>query len=117
QLRDMLMMRLELDGAAPKRAPHTPPNRSWDVLLIGGASGVGKSSLSYRAARHFGVGIVEVDDFQVVLERLTTPETQPAFHFWRTHPDPGSLTPDAIHEQGLAYGQAMLLALEAVIAN
>jgi ribosomal protein S18 acetylase RimI-like enzyme len=117
QLRDMLVMRLELGDTARARMAQLFPARSWDVLLIGGASGVGKSSVSYRAARHFGVGIVEVDDFQVVLERLTTPETQPAFHFWRTHPDPGSLTPDAIHEQGLAYGQAMLPALEAVIAN
>jgi ribosomal protein S18 acetylase RimI-like enzyme len=116
-LRDMLVMRLELDGTAANRMSQTFPKRLWDILLIGGASGVGKSSVSYRAARHFGVGIVEVDDFQVVLELLTTPETQPAFHFWRTHPDPGSLTPEAIHKQGLAYGQAMLPALEAVIAN
>jgi uridine kinase len=44
------------------------------VLLIGGASGSGKTSVSYRLAHHFNVGITEVDDFQVILERMTTPE-------------------------------------------
>lgn len=117
QLRDMLMMRMELNAAPSVNAEQSGPARAWDILLIGGASGVGKSSVSYRAARHFGVGIVEVDDFQVVLELLTTPETQPAFHFWRTHPDPGSLTAEEIVQQAIAYGQAMMPALEAVIAN
>lgn len=117
QLRDMLMMRLELDDTASARTAQVVPARSWDILLIGGASGVGKSSVSYRAARHFGVGIVEVDDFQVVLELLTTPETQPAFHFWSTHPDPDSLTAEEIVAQAIEYGQAMMPALEAVIAS
>jgi len=48
--------------------------RSWQVLLIGGASGSGKTRVSYRLANHFNVGITEVDDFQVILERMTTPE-------------------------------------------
>lgn len=39
----------------------SPP---WQVLLLGGASGVGKSSVSYRLAQHYGVGLTEVDDFQ-----------------------------------------------------
>ena len=38
----------------------------WQVLLFGGASGVGKTSVSYRLAQHFGVGITEVDDFQAI---------------------------------------------------
>ena len=47
----------------------------WHVLLICGASGVGKTRVSYPLARHFGVGITEVDDFQVVLERNGSPVT------------------------------------------
>ncbi len=60
-------------------------DRNWQVLLLGGASGVGKTSVSYRLAQHFGVGLTEVDDFQVILEKLTTPEQMPLLHFWRTH--------------------------------
>ena len=31
----------------------------WDVLLVGGASGTGKTGVSYRLAQHFSVGITE----------------------------------------------------------
>ncbi len=60
--------------------------RSWHVLLIGGGSGVGKSTLAFQLARHFEVGLTEVDDFQRVLERMTTPEQYPAVHAFQ----PGS---------------------------
>jgi 2-phosphoglycerate kinase len=94
-----------------------PNSRPWQVLLLGGASGTGKTAVSYRLAQYFGVGLTEVDDFQVLLERMTTPEQQPALHFWRTHPDPGQLSAQQIFEQGLTVGQAMAPGLEAVIAN
>ena len=63
------------------------------------------------------MGLTEVDDFQVVLEAMTTPEQQPALHFWKSHPDPGSLSAEEIYLQGLDVGRAMAPALEAVIAN
>lgn len=93
------------------------PPRTWQVLILGGPSGVGKTSVSYRLAQRFGVGITEIDDFQVLLERMTTPEQQPAVHFWRTHPAPHTLTAEEIFEQGLSIGHAMAPGLEAVIAN
>ncbi|MCA9888404.1 MAG: hypothetical protein KC546_08520 [Anaerolineae bacterium] len=89
----------------------------WTVLLIGGASGSGKTSVSYQVARHFGVGITEVDDFQVILEKMTTPEQQPVLHFWNTHPNPAALTPQEIFEHGVAIGRVMTPALKAVIDN
>ena len=91
--------------------------RPWQVLLLGGASGTGKTSISYRLARHFDIGLTEVDDFQIVLESMTTPEQQPVLHYWRTHPDPGSLSPEQIVEQLIAVGEVMLAALAAVIGN
>jgi 2-phosphoglycerate kinase len=97
--------------------PGTAPARPWDVLLLGGPSGTGKTAISYRLARHFGVGITEIDDFQVLLERMTTPEQQPVLHFWRTHPAPHLLSAIEIMEQGLEVGRVMAPGLEAVIAN
>jgi 2-phosphoglycerate kinase len=91
--------------------------RRWQVLLIGGASGTGKTAVSYRIAQYFGVGLTEIDDFQVLLEQMTTPEQQPALHFWRTHPAPQQLSADEIMQQGLTVGQVMAPGLEAVIAN
>jgi 2-phosphoglycerate kinase len=98
-------------------APVTPPARRWQVLLLGGASGTGKTAISYRLAQYFGIGLTEVDDFQVLLERMTTPEQQPALHFWRTHPAPHQLSATEIMEQGLTIGPVMAPGLEAVIAN
>ena len=90
----------------------------WDVLLIGGASGVGKSSVSYHLARHFGIGITEIDDFQVVLEHMTDPETYPELHLWRRDPQAFlSMTPDEQLAFGIRYGTVMSEALEQVIGN
>jgi len=93
------------------------PSRRWQVLLLGGASGVGKSEVSYRLARHFGVGITEVDDFQILLERMTTPQQQPELHWWRTDPAFAQASATKIMEQGLEIGHAMGPGLEAVIAH
>jgi 2-phosphoglycerate kinase len=92
--------------------------RSWDVLLIGGASGVGKTQISYPLARHFGVGITEIDDFQVILERMTTPEQYPVVHLFPTDPD-AFFALDDEGKLGVAieYATVMAEALEAVIAN
>lgn len=92
-------------------------DRSWDVLLIGGASGTGKTEVASRLAHHFAIGTSAVDDFQVVLERMTTPQQQPVIHFWRTHPDPGRLSAEEIMQQGLEVARVMSPGLEAVIAD
>jgi 2-phosphoglycerate kinase len=91
--------------------------RSWDLLLVGGGAGTGKSRVASRLAQHFAVGISSVDDFQIVLEHTTTPEHQPAIHFWRTHPDPDRLSAEEIMLQGLEVARVMTSGLEAVIAD
>ena len=91
--------------------------RDWDVLLIGGPSGVGKTSVSYRLARHFGAGITEVDDLYIVLETLTTPEHMPLVHYWQTKPDSVQLSAEDILAHQIAIGQLMSSAIKAVIAN
>ncbi len=93
------------------------PERQWQVLLLGGPSGVGKTVVSYQLALRFGVGITEVDDFQALLERMTTPEQQPAIHFWRTHPMPDQLRTAEIIQHLLEQSETMSIGLEAVIAN
>ncbi|MBA3947506.1 MAG: hypothetical protein H0X37_23475 [Herpetosiphonaceae bacterium] len=97
--------------------PIPPPSRPWQVLLLGGPSGTGKTAVSYRLARHFGIGITEVDDFTVLLERMTTPEQQPVLHWWRAHPAFHQVTAEAIMKQGLSVLEVMAPGLEAVIAN
>ena len=91
--------------------------RPWDVLLIGGASGTGKSTVSRPLARRFGVALVEVDDFTTVLEAMTTPEQLPTLHYWKTHPDVMRWPAEDILEQHLAVAEVLRPALEAVIAQ
>ena len=61
------------------------PERTWHVLLVGGASGVGKTTLAHGLGRRFGVNVTQVDDIQAALEVVTTPEQQPDLHYWRTN--------------------------------
>ena len=93
------------------------PARRWQVLLIGGASGSGKTSVSYRLAHHFGIGITEADDIHCALMRMTTPEQQPALHYWQTHPEAQQWPAEEILQLFLASCHALAPALEAVIAN
>lgn len=92
-------------------------HRSWQVLLLGGPAGAGKTSVSYRLAQHFKIGITEVDDFQVILERMTTPAEQPVLHYWQTHPEARNLPAEEILKLSIAVGRAMAPAMEAVIVN
>jgi 2-phosphoglycerate kinase len=88
------------------------------VLLIGGASGVGKTHVSSRLARHFGVGITEIDDFQVILERFTTPQQQPVLHLFRTDPEAFFRLDEAGKlAHAIRYAEVMAEPLASVIAN
>jgi hypothetical protein len=94
------------------------PTRNWQVLLIGGASGVGKTQISYRLAQHFGIGITEVDDFQVILERMSNAEQYAVLHFWRSNPEAAQRMSEEEHLQFfISYAKVMAEALELVIAN
>jgi 2-phosphoglycerate kinase len=87
------------------------------VLLIGGASGSGKTSISYRLAQHFGVGITEADDIQTAVMHMTTPEQQPILYYWDTHPEAQQLPAEEIVKLHLATCHQLIPAYEAVIAN
>jgi 2-phosphoglycerate kinase len=89
----------------------------WDVLLIGGASGAGKSSLAYPLARYFDVAIAEADDLFHAIEATTTPEQLPALHYWRTHPDAELLPPGKILDLHLDVCRTLVPAIAAVIRN
>ena len=57
-------------------------DRNWTVLFIGGASGIGKSSIAYEIARFYGVNVLEVDDVHLSVKTVTTKESFPAIHYW-----------------------------------
>lgn len=100
--------------AAALSETHKP---NWNVLLLGGPSGVGKSSVSYTLARHFGVGICEIDDLYIVAKQISTPAQQPALHAWDTTPHAQELPAEQILELHIAACRAMAPSIDAVIAN
>ena len=91
--------------------------RAWDVLVLGGPSGAGKTSVSYPLALRYGVAICEIDDLCITAEALTTPEQQPDLHYWNTHPEATDLPPDKIMEHFIKMCRALAPAVSAVIAN
>ena len=95
---------------------HAP--RPVDVILITGASGVGKTHVSYRLAQHFGMGLTEVDDLHLVLQRATTAAQHPAMHRYRQQPERWQALADAdklVHIR--AYAAEMSPYISIVIAN
>lgn len=58
--------------------------REWTVLLIGGPSGVGKSSIAYELGQYYKVNVIEVDDICRSIKAMTTKETAPWVHYWTT---------------------------------
>lgn len=94
-----------------------PCERDWQVLLLGGASGTGKSRLSHPLARRYDVPIVEVDDLVLAVQRMTTPDRQPMLHYWDTHPGAASLPVPRILELQIAVAETLRPALDAVIGS
>lgn len=99
---------------------HVPSSRHdlpWDVLLVGGAAGTGKTNISYHLARYFDIGITEIDDIHTALATLTTPEQQPILHYWETQPDAVTMSAKEILELHISVARVLQPALKAVIAN
>jgi 2-phosphoglycerate kinase len=73
-------------GAHSLDAHGAMPERPWQVLLIGGTSGVGKTSVAREVARHFDMPLSQVDGYRLMLERTTSPDAFPALHAYRSRP-------------------------------
>lgn len=89
----------------------------WRVLLVGGASGMGKTRMSRDLSRRYGVPVVEIDDVVEALLAVTRPEHLPEVHYWRTHPEAAGREPEFVVERQIAIARALAPAVEAVVAN
>jgi 2-phosphoglycerate kinase len=92
--------------------------RTWHVLLVGGPSGAGKTTLAAELGRRHGVNVTQLDDVQVAIETLCTPEQQPALHLWRTDWDTFSAFTDAEHlDHFLEVSRVFSPVIEAIVAD
>ncbi|GAB7188738.1 hypothetical protein ATKI12_8569 [Kitasatospora sp. Ki12] len=87
----------------------------WDVLLIGGASGTGKSRAAARLAARHGAFTVEFDDVVAALQAATTAATHPGLHHF-TAPD-RALSAERVLELQIATAHALDDALLGVVRN
>lgn len=87
------------------------------MLLIGGSSGTGKTTVARALARHFGVSMLMTDDIRLAIQQTTSPEQHPAFHYFTTPATANRQTPEAIRDGLIAVSEAMVKALAIVIAH
>ena len=93
-------------------------NRDWVVLLIGGHSATGKTSVSEHIGWSFGVPWMMVDDLRLAFQRAraTLPEGTEALYF-DTVSDYWNREPEEQRDGLIAVGEALSPSLEAVIEN
>ncbi|MBD0669688.1 AAA family ATPase, partial [Streptomyces sp. CBMA156] len=89
----------------------------WDVLLIGGASGLGKSRAAARLSARHGAFVVEFDDVVAALQAATTADGHPGLHHFDGLPDPDALPADRVLELQIATARALDDALLGVVRN
>ncbi len=89
----------------------------WKVLLIGGSSGTGKTDAARQLARRFGVSVLLADDVRMALQRATTPEQQPALHFFAGQHDVWDQPTDVLRDGWIGVMRVVSDALQAVIAH
>ena len=91
--------------------------RPWDVLLLGGASAVGKSTVSRLLARDLGVVVAQIDDVHTAVRAMTTPEQLPDLHYWHTSPEAASMSPEQMVDLHIAVSRLLMPAVRAVVAQ
>jgi hypothetical protein len=89
----------------------------WRILLIGGASGVGKTVLAQSLARHYGVSLLLVDDARLALQQVTTPEQQPALHYFLTTPEVWRQPEGQLLAGFIGVAEALASALGVIVAH
>lgn len=99
----------------------TVANHQWRVLLLGGTSGTGKTTLAKAIARERGITWVQVDDLRLAMQmsdvRLPDDRATEALYFFLRTPDLWRLPPERLRDGLIATGEAMTEAIAIVIGN
>ena len=88
------------------------------VVLIGGTSGAGKTTLGRALAAKLGIASLTVDDLQIAARAVTTPESHPGLHVMNiptAHEYFTSSTVDELTADATAQHEAMRPAIERVV--
>ena len=107
--------------ATPTRPVEAAQARLGKVLLIGGASGTGKTTLAKALSASLGIAWVQVDDLRLALQRsnvrLPTAQATEALYYFERTPDVWSLPAERLRDGLIATGEAMIDAIAIVVEN
>ena len=106
---------------APRRDVDGTHARFGKVLLIGGASGTGKTTLAKALSARLGISWVQVDDLRLALQRshvrLPSDHATEAHYYFERTPDVWSLPAERLRDGLIATGEAMADAIAIVAEN
>ncbi len=90
-----------------------------EVLLIGGASGVGKTRVAKQLGLRLGASWLHVDDVRLAFQRsrVTLPARTEALYFFEETPALWTLPPERLRDGLIGVGQVLSPALEVIIEN
>lgn len=90
----------------------------FDVLLVTGASGTGKTSIAYQLSDYYKINVVQVDDFQCLVEKATKESDYPVFHYWKNHFEEAIRQPfEKKLEIMISYADQLSFLMEDIISN
>lgn len=90
---------------------------TWDVLLIGGSSGVGKTRIARELAKALSIPLLLADDVRLALQQVTTPEQQADLHVFLNYTPKQWRNGEQIKADWIAVGQAMTPPLKTILAH
>lgn len=88
----------------------------WRVLLLGGVSGTGKSTVARQIGLGRGISWLHLDDFRLAFQhsRALLPEHNDALYLFWDRPDVFTLPPEQLCDALIGTGQAMIPTVEIV---
>jgi 2-phosphoglycerate kinase len=97
-------------------------NSMWTVLLIGGCSGTGKTTLATHIAHHFRASLGQTDDYRMALQNITSADTHPELHYFISAPGVAKegiweSSPQVLQESLINVNKIVSKALEVVIEH
>lgn len=89
------------------------------VLLIGGSSGGGKTSVAKRLGLRWGASWLHVDDIRLAFQRsrVKLPARTEVLYFFEETPNVWQMPPELLRDGLIGVGQVLSPALEVIIEN
>ncbi len=94
-----------------------PTRLGWTVLLLGGNSGTGKSTLAMDLAAQRRAGLTQADDVRLALQKTVRPVDEQALHFFSAQREVWAMPPETLRDALIAIATRLEPALQAIIEH